>query len=399
MHLVYNIFRDAPLHFALSVGPKFFNRAKLYVVPSNPESPESSATNMRTCAHFRECIKQAEGYWRAALLAGYPTIDPTQADLDKLSGHKKDGVLFFAPTQDSVNALRPFWRHFSATGYSDAPMHLVAPGVQNGFGCVNALTAEASRNDPDAMVDCFDTHFEIYDLDFFSKAPFTRRSQGKSDMMEAWSFILAASRPRVIITTSNNPIEETENLKALSKDLDITFISLPPEQVQYCNWIADLPIGTIRNWHLPQVKLKVITNNRPQSLSRLLRSMELSYMLNDNVDLEIDADHGADLLTLQIMRSYFWEFGSKLIRHRVIQGKLMAAVIESWYPLSRDEYAIFLEDDIEVSPFFYIWSKYSLLRYRYGPKHDSTPQMAGISLYTPQKTKWFAAEISFQPTQ
>lgn len=60
----------------------------------------------------------------------------------------------------------------------------------------------------------------------------------------------------------------------------------------------------------------------------------------------------------------------------------MSAVVESWYPVDDDEYGLFLEDDIELSPLFYVWSKLSLLTYRYGEKRN--PHLFGISLYTPR---------------
>lgn len=60
-----------------------------------------------------------------------------------------------------------------------------------------------------------------------------------------------------------------------------------------------------------------------------------------------------------------WTHGSLFLHHRVIQGGLLPAIVESWYPRSNDSYGLLLEDDVELSPLFYAWAKMSLLRYRY----------------------------------
>lgn len=60
----------------------------------------------------------------------------------------------------------------------------------------------------------------------------------------------------------------------------------------------------------------------------------------------------------------------------------MPAIVESWYPSSNDSYGVFLEDDVEVSPFFYSWLKFSILHYRYSsPQKNESSRLFGISLY------------------
>lgn len=60
----------------------------------------------------------------------------------------------------------------------------------------------------------------------------------------------------------------------------------------------------------------------------------------------------------------------------------MPAIVESWYPSSNDSYGVFLEDDVEVSPYFYSWLKFSILHYRYSsPQKNQSSRLFGISLY------------------
>jgi hypothetical protein len=68
---------------------------------------------------------------------------------------------------------------------------------------------------------------------------------------------------------------------------------------------------------------------------------------------------------MKIAESWNWTHGSTFLHHRVIQGGLLPAIVESWYPKTNDTYGLLLEDDVELSPLFYAWAKMSLLRYRY----------------------------------
>jgi hypothetical protein len=66
----------------------------------------------------------------------------------------------------------------------------------------------------------------------------------------------------------------------------------------------------------------------------------------------------------------------------MILGGLMPAVVESWYPSNNDSYGVLLEDDIELSPLFYGWLKFSILYYRYyTPAREQSQRLFGVSLY------------------
>ena len=84
-----------------------------------------------------------------------------------------------------------------------------------------------------------------------------------------------------------------------------------------------------------------------------------------------------------------WVHGPLSVRHRVVLGGLIPAIVESWYPTSGDEYAVVLEDDVEVSPMFYAWAKMAVLRYRYGRGKGSelAGRVFGISLYQPRNVE------------
>lgn len=142
------------------------------------------------------------------------------------------------------------------------------------------------------------------------------------------------------------------------------------------------PALTPADWHTPKIDLSVITNNRAQSLSRLLTSLQSAHYFGDDVSLSLNLEQTADLATQRAVDGFAWEHGSVTVRHRILLGGLMPAVVESWYPASNDSYGVFLEDDVEVSPFFYAWLKLAILNYRYTPAlRERSTRMFGISLY------------------
>lgn len=119
------------------------------------------------------------------------------------------------------------------------------------------------------------------------------------------------------------------------------------------------------DWHVPRVDLSVITDSRPHSLIRLFDSLTSAHYFGDTLDLRINLEQTADSQTMQAVHEFRWDRGRVHLHHRVIHGGLLPAVVESWFPHSNDSYGLLLEDDVELSPFFYAWVKMSILRYRY----------------------------------
>lgn len=129
----------------------------------------------------------------------------------------------------------------------------------------------------------------------------------------------------------------------------------------------------IIDWHVPRVDITVITNDRPHSLARLLRSLQEARYFGDTLNLRVNLEQDADPETLQIVNELRWDRGVMFINHRVIHGGLLPAVVESWYPHSNNSYGLILEDDVELSAIFYAWVKMTLLRYRFVVFHGDAP--------------------------
>ena len=108
----------------------------------------------------------------------------------------------------------------------------------------------------------------------------------------------------------------------------------------------------------------MITHDRPRSLKRLLASISNALYFGDITNLHINIEQTADSSTRAILAEFVWPHGEVHLRHRVVRGGVLPAVVESWYPADNNTYGVILEDDVEVSPMFYAWLKMTVLHYR-----------------------------------
>ncbi|GAA5935134.1 hypothetical protein JCM10213_000654 [Rhodosporidiobolus nylandii] len=161
-----------------------------------------------------------------------------------------------------------------------------------------------------------------------------------------------------------------------------TVVGMRSAEVRKAEWVGALELEALRHWHVPRIDLSVVTNDRPVSLHRLVSSLQTAYYYGDDVALSLNLEQTTDRLTHRLVDDLRWPHGTYSLRHRILLGGLMPAIVESWYPTSNDTYGVLLEDDVEVSPLFYGWLKFTILQYRYtraGRKASS--RMFGVSLY------------------
>ncbi|KAI9264524.1 hypothetical protein EDC94DRAFT_559876 [Helicostylum pulchrum] len=214
--------------------------------------------------------------------------------------------------------------------------------------------------------------------------------------------LLKFVRPQVLIQLRDN--ENSFFYRAIetaAQVMNITSIGLPMGQVNRALWISDLSVEALQHWHSIKLDLVVITDRRPESLSRLLTSLNQAYYLGDDtMELMVHMEQSADRVTQQVVESFDWKHGPKMIRHRIKKGGLMPAIIESWYPSDNHHYGVLLEDDIELSPLFYVWAKYNILKYRYSSNEsDAYQHVYGVSLYSPRNLELLpAGRVPFDPS-
>ena len=120
----------------------------------------------------------------------------------------------------------------------------------------------------------------------------------------------------------------------------------------------------------------IVAYNRPQSLHRVLQSIDKGAYGNESVDLIISIDYSGSNVVEQVATKFNWEYGEKkIIAHQRNLG-LKAHILSCGEFTKGYDGVIVLEDDIYVAPSFYLYAKACVNKY----KNDD--EIAGISLYS-----------------
>jgi hypothetical protein len=142
------------------------------------------------------------------------------------------------------------------------------------------------------------------------------------------------------------------------------------------------------------IEIKLLAYNRINAIRRCLMALEAAEYGTDNVELTVFLDHfslNSDMdnnekkkkldlqhRILEMVSSFKWSHGKMHIHYRANNANLQMQWLEAFYPLDNDTYAFIVEDDIQVSPFYYMYLKKLIRKYRYSS--DIDPNMYGISL-------------------
>ena len=103
------------------------------------------------------------------------------------------------------------------------------------------------------------------------------------------------------------------------------------------------------------------------------------------MELRVNVDHSAQQ---EEVRSYLgtlrWSHGPLHVRYASSHTGLARSILSSWQPRSLQEFGVFLEDDVELSPLFARWLWTALREYYYAfPDTLRSHPMMGVSLYSP----------------
>ena len=141
-------------------------------------------------------------------------------------------------------------------------------------------------------------------------------------------------------------------------------------------------------WDSRALHVVIVGWNRPTSLARLVTSLRdadygrtapapmsvafaLDFAGNASVDREIDA-------VVESLASA-WPHGEVRVRRRRSRAGLRDNVLGAWRPATGDPPALFLEDDLELSPLW--WHRVQACLRQYAS--PLSPSLLGVSLYTP----------------
>ncbi|CAL9203281.1 unnamed protein product [Musa hybrid cultivar] len=398
--LVKTLFVETPFTFMtgedlhLSYQLQKYRNAGSYVLPVDPNDKETWGDSEHRLAYvsettviFKDVVQVRDDQWWRALSTGYVTqwaaMHPQKID-----------ALFYAHSLGEVKTLAPLLEKFRTTVGKKA--YIVVSG---GRFCSCEAAVSVLRWPKNV---CKERRFKIFDLEV---GAISGVSNSEVPVVQAvyssLKGILKIHNPSLLIAVDDvdQNVKNALKMAAEGSANGTALVLLQRTTVPKVLWMADLRPTALPNWNRMQITVNIITQNRAASLQRLLRSLQNAYYLGDEVRLSFNMDSKVDEETLKVVGSFQWAQGPKFIRRRIIQGGLIRAVSESWYPSSDDEFGLLLEDDIEVSPYYYLWIKYALLAYHYDPQ-VSLPELSSISLYTPrlvevvkERPKWNATEF------
>ncbi|KNA23265.1 hypothetical protein SOVF_026520 [Spinacia oleracea] len=398
--LVKTLFIENPMTFMtgedlhLSYQLQKYRNAGSFVLPVDPKDKETWGDSEHRLAYvsettviFKDIVQVRDDQWWRALSSGYVTqwaaMYPQKID-----------ALFYAHSIEEVKALSPLLEKFRSTVGKKA--YIVVSGGKH-CPCEDAA---AALNWPKSV--CKERRFKIFDLGVGALSGVSNSEVPVVQSVYAsMKGLIQIHNPSVVIVVNDIDSDVKKALKMASETgkNGSMLVVLPRVSVPKVLWMADLRSTALPNWNKMRISINIITQNRVRSLTRLLKSLSNAYYLGDDIPISFNVDSRVDEATIKHLSTFEWPHGTKTIRRRIIQGGLIRAVSESWYPASDDDFGLLLEDDIEVSPYYYLWIKYALLAYHYDPQ-VSFPELSSISLYTPrivevvkERPKWNATDF------
>lgn len=167
-------------------------------------------------------------------------------------------------------------------------------------------------------------------------------------------------------------------------------------------WLSDITLSNEAwcAWDAVEIQLVIIAWNRDAPLSRLLKSLSNSDYTSDVVPMHFSLDGGYSSSVHESCKKFKWKHGGKTIHARKVNVGLIHNIVGS-VTISpkqdpRNSWVIILEDDIEVSPSFYLWAKLNILRSSF-PRTQLSERIYGISLYTPRARETLKPKIFWDP--
>ncbi|KAJ8311400.1 hypothetical protein KUTeg_010755 [Tegillarca granosa] len=129
------------------------------------------------------------------------------------------------------------------------------------------------------------------------------------------------------------------------------------------------------------LRIIVIVYDRAESMKRLLNSLNEADYLGDCVILDIwidrSIDNVIDPVTYKMASEFTFKHGICRVHNQTDHVGIYGQWMKTWHPADDShEIAVFLEDDLTVSPYFYKWLKAVHKMY------DDNPYINGYSLYS-----------------
>lgn len=126
----------------------------------------------------------------------------------------------------------------------------------------------------------------------------------------------------------------------------------------------------------PNIAIVVVGYNRVESIARLLNTISSAHFPHNNVTLILSIDKSDTNIVEQYADNYEWTHGPKeVVKHSERMG-LRNHILSQGKHFDRFDALIVLEDDLSVSPNFYLYAQQTV------EKYCDDDQIAGISLFS-----------------
>ena len=126
---------------------------------------------------------------------------------------------------------------------------------------------------------------------------------------------------------------------------------------------------------MSNIAIVTVAYNRSDSLARLLNSLERAYYGQESPTLIISIDKSNTDVVERFADEYSWPHGEKMVRKHEQNLGLRNHMLSLGEWFDKYDALVILEDDIVVSPSFYIYTRQCVNKY------SSDANIAGISLY------------------
>lgn len=211
--------------------------------------------------------------------------------------------------------------------------------------------------------------------------------------------------PQAIIVdgSGNEEVFFQEGSRTQARATGNTLIELPGRSLKNLLWLTKLDSSSLKSWNANHIDILIhATTGASGSLIRLLKSLSRAdYTSSSLSHLTIELPHEIDPPTKHFLETFNWppahidnptNARCLSLRHRIPQRRSTeeessARVLESFWPANpQTSHILVLSPQVELSPRFFHYLKYTLLEYRYSSLAKSQHwdlQLFGISLEQP----------------
>ncbi|KAF8421233.1 hypothetical protein EV426DRAFT_536801 [Tirmania nivea] len=196
-----------------------------------------------------------------------------------------------------------------------------------------------------------------------------------------------------IDTENENPVV-SKALKETARSSGIPMIELPSNAAEKLRWMTRLGSQSLRAWNRPKVEVFIRCDKHHGNLERLLRSLQnADYfgIMPSRITIEVGTTSPLHPFTQEFIEGFSWPSRDRIgIRYPIFppgSDSVSQAIhhVQSFYPADKDTGVLFLDPNVELSPYYFHWLHYATLEYLYaGYLEGADYELYGISLTTPK---------------